>query len=53
MRPAGRRGDSGGEISDQVSMTGITIERFADGKVVESWRCMDRLGLLQDLGAAP
>jgi ketosteroid isomerase-like protein len=22
-----------------VSMTGITIERFVDGKVAESWRC--------------
>jgi hypothetical protein len=31
-------------------MSGITIERFADGKVVESWRSMDRLGLLQKLG---
>jgi EmrB/QacA subfamily drug resistance transporter len=33
-----------------VTMDGITIERFADGKVVESWRSMDRLGLLQKLG---
>ena len=28
------------------TMAGITIERFADGKVVESWRCMDMLGLV-------
>jgi ketosteroid isomerase-like protein len=37
----------------EASMTGITIERFADGKVVESWRAMDRLGLLRDLGLLP
>ena len=33
-----------------VELRGITIERFAGGKVVESWRCMDMLGLLQQLG---
>ena len=27
-----------------------TIERFAGGRVVESWRCMDMLGLVQQLG---
>jgi ketosteroid isomerase-like protein len=37
----------------EVSMTGITIERFENGKVVESWRSMDRLGLLGDLGVLP
>jgi ketosteroid isomerase-like protein len=41
------------EAEEEVSMTGITIERFADGKVVESWRSMDRLGLLRELGAGP
>jgi hypothetical protein len=34
-------------------MSGITIERFADGKVVESWRSMDRLRLLRSLGVLP
>jgi predicted ester cyclase len=33
----------------EVSMDGITIERFANGRVVEAWRSMDRLGLLHDL----
>ena len=36
--------------SGPLTMDGITIERFADGRVVESWRSMDRLGLLQKLG---
>jgi steroid delta-isomerase-like uncharacterized protein len=30
----------------RTSLTGITIERFEDGKVVESWRSMDMLRLL-------
>jgi uncharacterized protein len=34
----------------RLSMEGITIERFARGRVVESWRSMDRLGLLRNLG---
>jgi predicted ester cyclase len=35
----------------RVRIGGITVERFADGKVVEAWRCMDTLGLLQQIGA--
>jgi steroid delta-isomerase-like uncharacterized protein len=35
----------------RVEINGITIERFADGKVVESWRSMDTLGLLRQIGA--
>lgn len=41
--PTGRR----------VTLTGTTIERFEDGKVVESWRSMDILGLLRQIGALP
>jgi steroid delta-isomerase-like uncharacterized protein len=41
--PSGRR----------VTMTGTTIERFEDGKVVEAWRNMDTLGLLRQIGAIP
>lgn len=36
-----------------VTIGGITIERFEHGKVVEAWRCMDRLGLLRGLGTLP
>ena len=35
----------------QVTQTGITINRFANGKAVELWGNVDDLGLLQQLGA--
>jgi len=41
--PTGKRG----------SMTGIAIDRFANGKVVECWVNGDDLGLLQQLGVIP
>ena len=47
-------GDLGGTppSGEEVEMNGITIERFAaDGKVVESWRSMDTLGLMRQIGA--
>ena len=34
-------------------VTGITIDRVANGKVVECWTNADDLGLLQQLGAVP
>ena len=37
----------------QVSWTGIGIDRFKDGKFVETWFNMDMLGLMQQLGAIP
>ena len=37
----------------QGRMTGITIDRIADGKVVECWTIADELGLLQQLGIIP
>jgi steroid delta-isomerase-like uncharacterized protein len=37
----------------QVTTTGISIDRFEDGKVVESWSNWDTLGLMRQLGAAP
>lgn len=43
LAPTGRR----------VSVTGMSINRFADGKVAEAWTQWDNLGLLQQLGAAP
>jgi predicted ester cyclase len=39
--PTGRR----------VTITGITIDRLEDGQIVEAWRSMDTLGLLQGIGA--
>jgi steroid delta-isomerase-like uncharacterized protein len=38
---------------NQVSITGITIFRIANGKIIEGWTNADRLGLMQQLGAVP
>ena len=37
----------------KVNVTGISIFRIADGKIVEHWANEDGLGLLQQLGAMP
>ena len=34
-------------------MTGISIDQWKDGKVVETWTEWDNLGLARQLGAAP
>jgi steroid delta-isomerase-like uncharacterized protein len=34
-----------------VTVTGITIDRFEDGKIVEAWRSMDMLNVLRGIGA--
>ena len=34
-------------------MSGITIFRVANGKLVEGWNRPDLLGLMQQLGAIP
>ena len=36
-----------------VAVSGINIERFAGGKIVEHWSSPDNLGLLQQLGIVP
>jgi steroid delta-isomerase-like uncharacterized protein len=36
-----------------VAVTGITIDRFEDGKVVEGWTNWDTLGMMQQLGVVP
>jgi predicted ester cyclase len=36
-----------------VTMTGMAIYRFADGKMVEEWMNTDRLGMLRQLGVSP
>jgi predicted ester cyclase len=35
------------------SVTGISIDRWNDGKIVEAWAEWDNLGLARQLGAAP
>jgi steroid delta-isomerase-like uncharacterized protein len=37
----------------QVTVSGITVSRLKNGKVVESWQNWDTLGMLQQLGAVP
>lgn len=37
----------------QATVTGITIDRIVDGRIVETWNNWDTFGLLQQLGAIP
>jgi len=36
-----------------VTMSEIIIDRLADGKIVESWRLFDQMGMMQQLGVIP
>ncbi len=40
----------GPPTGNSFEVTGITIERFSDGKIVEDWTNFDALGLMQQLG---
>jgi len=42
-----------GPTGKQSTVTGITIDRIVDGRIVESWDNWDTFGLLQQLGAVP
>jgi len=37
----------------QVTITGIHIDRIADGKIVETWNYSDMMGVVQQLGMKP
>jgi predicted ester cyclase len=37
----------------KVSLKGVTIDRFENGKIVEAWRTIDMLWLLRQTGAIP
>jgi steroid delta-isomerase-like uncharacterized protein len=37
----------------RATVTGIDIDRYQDGKVVEAWTSYDMYGMLQQLGVAP
>jgi steroid delta-isomerase-like uncharacterized protein len=37
----------------QLEVTGISIERLEDGRIVEDWSSWDALGLMRQLGAVP
>jgi len=53
------RGNHKGELNGiaptgkQFAITGISIARFASGKMVEGWVNWDALGLMQQLGVVP
>ena len=53
------RGTHKGDLSGiaptgkQVTISGVTITRFANGKMAESWVNWDALGLMQQLGVVP
>jgi predicted SnoaL-like aldol condensation-catalyzing enzyme len=38
---------------NQVTITGLTINRLSDGKIAESWSNYDALGMMQQIGAIP
>ncbi|MFI1969559.1 ester cyclase [Streptomyces cinnamoneus] len=37
----------------EVTMDGVTIHRFRDGRIAEGWWIFDMLGLMRQLGAVP
>ena len=37
----------------QITFAGITIDRFADGQIVERWTQADFMGFMQQLGVIP
>jgi predicted ester cyclase len=46
----GETEDLGPPTGNSFEVTGVTIERFSDGKIVEDWTNFDALGLMQQLG---
>jgi steroid delta-isomerase-like uncharacterized protein len=36
-----------------VLLSTVTIDQFADGKIVESWRLFDQMTMMQQLGVIP
>ncbi len=49
----GETEDFGPPTGNRVEVTGITIEQFAEGKIVEDWTNFDALGFMQQLGLVP
>jgi predicted ester cyclase len=37
----------------ELSWTGITIDRIAEGRIAESWANWDLMGMMQQLGVIP
>jgi hypothetical protein len=45
--------DLGPPTGSRFEVTGITIEQFSDGKIVEDWTSFDTLDMVQQLGLVP
>ncbi len=37
----------------KAEVSGVQVDRFVNGKIVETWSVFDQLGLMQQLGAVP
>ena len=49
----GETEDFGLATGNRIEITGITIDRFADSRIVEEWTNYDALGLVQQIGLIP
>jgi steroid delta-isomerase-like uncharacterized protein len=49
----GETEDLGPATGNRMQITGISIERFSEGRVAESWDSFDALGMMQQLGLVP
>ena len=49
----GETEDLGPPTGNSFEVTGVTIKRFSDGKIVEDWTNFDALGMMQQLGLVP
>ena len=37
----------------QAEVTGVQVDRFVNGKIVETWSVFDQMGMMQQLGVIP
>jgi predicted ester cyclase len=49
----GETEELGPPTGKRVEITGITLERFSEGRVVESWDSYDAMGMMRQLGYIP
>jgi steroid delta-isomerase-like uncharacterized protein len=49
----GETEELGPPSGNRMEITGISIERFSEGKIAESWDTYDALGMMQQLGMIP
>ena len=49
----GKTEELGPPTGNRMEITGVSIERISEGKVVESWDNYDAMGMMQQLGHIP